>query len=325
MHSLPSPPSSLERAPLATSVLGRLLAGVEDGSTHILLEGGGSRSPDSCVQHPQSPDVATVIEIAHSQKDKELPVIAEEYYRRSDHVVRCIFTMHIEYWNIQQRDEKAEALEVARTKIEAELEQLASRKDSKAKDKRMEQLEAERESQRRRCTYNLYTENVAQTGLNSKFDEDMEFYPEPDPNDSIDIPLGCLFPRDILPSDDPAAALSITIFASELAKIMEDAESKQLLLDAKRRLMGSRKKRAASTVLSSRHLKVLKEAEEQAETEEEGAVDRSKSLTPTSEEDYPPPPVMGHTPKKAHATRRKSAGPTSAGPTSAPLTSTPST
>jgi hypothetical protein len=305
---------------LATSVLGRLLADVEDGSTHILLEGGGSRSPDNCVQHPQSPDVATVIEVAHSQKDKELPVIAEEYYRRSEHVVRCIFTMHIEYWNVQQRDEKAEALEVARTKIETELEQLASTKDSRAKDKRMKQLEAEREPQRRRCTYNLYTENAAQTGLNSKFDEDKEFYPVTDPNDSVDIPLGCLFPRDILPSDDPAAALSITILASELAKIIGDAEAKQLLLDEKRRLMGSRKKRTASTVLSGRHLKVLKEEEERAEKEEEGAVDRSKSLSPNSDEDHPPPPVTGHTPKKAHATRRKSAGPTNAPPTSAPLT-----
>lgn len=309
--------------------LSHLLVKLFGGSPQIRLRGGAERYPDGCVRYPQTHPPTMTIETSHSQKDKMLPLIAEEYYHGSDHLIRCILTIHIEHWDAQQRYKKEDVRQAARGNNKAELERLdkelegtLSRKQRKAKEERKKELEAESEPQRRQCNYNLYTENATQDGLESKFDDDKPFYPAFDASDTIDIKLGDLFPRHILPASDPVAAYTISITMPEMFSILADAEAEQIALDTVARQIKaqdrmeaqeeettteSNNKRTASPILSRRAKKVLKEMEDEARIEEEGGEDQSESLSPKSDKEHPRPPVTGHTPKKAHATRWKSA------------------
>ena len=130
----------------------------------------------------------------------------------------------------------------------------------------MKVLKAESEPQRRQCAYNLFTENSTQNGLDSKFDDDKPFYPNSDPRDSINIKLGDIFPRRVLPETDPLTAETITLTMSEMRSLVKNAESQQLMCDTwERGISVQPTKRVPYSELSSaakRALKVKREAQQ---------------------------------------------------------------
>lgn len=57
----------------------------------------GTHDPDGSFQHLKSPLPTVIIEVAHSQKGRELKTLAEEYILGSDLEIRVVVGVDIEY------------------------------------------------------------------------------------------------------------------------------------------------------------------------------------------------------------------------------------
>jgi len=269
------------------TLVARKLPELKSGGCRVILDGGVEKYPDACILYPGYYYPSLVIEVAHSQDADELATSAEDYYHDSKHSIRTVLTLDIEYWARKKRytmEDRRKKKEVELGSIDRQLamgnlsgEQLE--KKTKKKERLKEKLE-KLESVRRRGAYNLYTENSAKTGLDSKFDyDDKVFFPTTDLNDFIELEIGWLFPREILPANDPDARRTIQILHSELSDILATAEAEQRKEDNLQR--SCKTKDDSSRPLSGKARNVMEKKAREAKIERRGAIDRSVPRSPT--------------------------------------------
>ncbi len=91
---------SLESLSLEPGSAADFVKGIKDlGSATIYPEDPefGTHDPDGSFHHVESPYPTVILEIAHSQKGKELRVLADEYLLGSDLEIRVVVGVDIEY------------------------------------------------------------------------------------------------------------------------------------------------------------------------------------------------------------------------------------
>jgi len=91
---------SLESGSLEPGSAADFVKGIKDlGSATIYPEDPefGTHDPDGSFHHVESPYPTVILEIAHSQKGKELRVLADEYLLGSDLEIRVVVGVDIEY------------------------------------------------------------------------------------------------------------------------------------------------------------------------------------------------------------------------------------
>jgi hypothetical protein len=245
----------------------------------IELKGKGSKIPDGMVSRLGCVYPPLVIEVANSQRADNLPILADSYYRYTDGNVKIVIAINMQYWDPDTRHAKEDNRKKKQDQLEQivkELEGELSEMQRETKNRKKIILEKETELPQRRCAYNVYTENDAQTQQDC-FHVDRTFYPADDPNndgDAISINLRHLYePQDIDPSYS-SADTSITISFAEMRKIIVDAEKEQYVIDEFKR--SDRTKRKPSPLPDILAVKVLKQSEEDARSQTAGSVDNSK-------------------------------------------------